>query len=122
MAVTRIICPQCTTAIQQSGGADYIKDRNLAEVKLWLIQFITRTVHVKHSKTFIPPLRAAFAAACAERLLSAIASFVDGSQNDDVLKSKDIAGRLWLDLEGSKMVASEVEGAIEICTAINERN
>src|SRR5215813_12242274 len=68
-----------------------------------------------------PNLRVAFAVACAERLLSAAASFVQGSQNDDLLKSKDIAGRLWLDLEGGKMSASEVEQAIEVCIAMIER-
>lgn len=61
------------------------------------------------------PLRAAFAASCAQRLLPAYAHFAGrtGRGAPDVLRS--MLDRLWRDLEGARMTSREIQGSIDRC-------
>src|SRR5882724_3878028 len=61
------------------------------------------------------PLRAAFAAACAERLLPAYDRFSTQTKTGDALTLEQILRRLWIDLSGEAMSDEEVERQIQAC-------
>src|SRR5262245_45136205 len=63
-------------------------------------------------------LRAAFAAACAERLLPAYAAFVEHTGEGDYQKIAATASRLWEDLVGHEMSPGELQAALEGCMAV----
>jgi uncharacterized protein YjaG (DUF416 family) len=67
-----------------------------------------------------PPqrLRAAFAAACAERLMPAYVAFSERSGRGDPEALRAILTRLWDDLSGERMGDAEVRSAIEACTEL----
>lgn len=65
-----------------------------------------------------PPFRAAFAAACAERLLPAYAGFFARTGRGAPLSLADALERLWLDLEGDSMSTYELQKELSRATAL----
>jgi uncharacterized protein YjaG (DUF416 family) len=64
------------------------------------------------------PFRTAFAAASAERLLPAYASFAQRSGQGDPGKLAAILERLWQDLDGSQTSEDQKQDEIELCTSL----
>ncbi len=62
-----------------------------------------------------PPARAAFAAACAERLLPAYVRFARRTEKGNPVALTDILAGLWADLTGSPMSDTEVDASVEMC-------
>jgi uncharacterized protein DUF416 len=65
-----------------------------------------------------PQLRAAFAAACAQRLLPAYAHFTQRTGREDPNELGWMLERLWDDLEGDPMSAEEVQQSIDRCLSL----
>ena len=61
------------------------------------------------------PYPAAFAAACAERLLPAYSAFSRRVGRDDFVKLATVLVRLWSDLEGEEMVDEEAKKYLDVC-------
>jgi hypothetical protein len=66
-------------------------------------------------------LRAAFASACAERLMPAYLAFSNRSRRGNGAALKGILTRLWDDLAGDRMKDSEVQSKIDACMALIPR-
>jgi uncharacterized protein YjaG (DUF416 family) len=64
------------------------------------------------------PARAAFAAACAERLLPAYHKFSARSNRGDPRILEQILTRLWTDLSGEPMSEAETEAQIDACMGL----
>ena len=60
-------------------------------------------------------LRIAFAAACAERLLTGYAKYAAKTGGGGLAVLREILTRLWKDLEGERMSDAEVDAAIKTC-------
>jgi uncharacterized protein YjaG (DUF416 family) len=67
------------------------------------------------------PLRGAFAAACAERLLPAYHKFLARSNRGDPCILEQILTRLWKDLSGEPMSEAETEAQIDACVELIPR-
>ncbi|HEY3176230.1 MAG TPA: DUF416 family protein [Candidatus Polarisedimenticolia bacterium] len=65
-----------------------------------------------------PKLRAAFAAACAQRLLPAYDSFARKSHRGDSLRLASILERLWSDLQGHPMPKEELSANLATCMSL----
>ena len=65
-----------------------------------------------------PELRVAFAAACAERMTIAYVRFTQQSDRGDPTRFHAILNRLWEDLSGDSMSASELDRNIEASTEL----
>lgn len=64
------------------------------------------------------PCRTAFAAAAAERLFPAYASFARQSGRGDSSKLAGVLERLWQDIEGSRTNARQQQDDIDLCMAL----
>jgi uncharacterized protein YjaG (DUF416 family) len=62
--------------------------------------------------------RATFAALCAERLLPAYVAFCEQSGRGNSEEIRSALERLWRDLEGEQMTATEIQASIDVCTAL----
>jgi uncharacterized protein YjaG (DUF416 family) len=67
------------------------------------------------------PVRAAFAAACAERMLPAYHRFSARSNRGDPRILEQILTRLWTDLSGEPMSEAETEAQIDACMELIPR-
>ncbi len=67
------------------------------------------------------PLRAAFAAACAERLMPAYDAFSRSSGRGDPIALREILSRLWDDLAGNAMTSAELKSRIDDCMKLIPR-
>jgi uncharacterized protein YjaG (DUF416 family) len=73
---------------------------------------------VKELERLPAPLRAVFAAACAERLLPAYTSFSRRTGRGDAATLTAILERLWLDVQGNGMDARQVQENIDVSTSL----
>lgn len=62
--------------------------------------------------------RAAFAAACAERLMPAYRRFSEMTERGDPKALAQILERLWQDLQGLTLKGDELEGILDTCTRL----
>jgi uncharacterized protein YjaG (DUF416 family) len=67
------------------------------------------------------PLRAVFAALCAERLLPAHAEYCKRVATRDPLALPTLLSRLWEDLDGDPMSPAQLAAAIDTCTELIPR-
>lgn len=76
---------------------------------------------IRRLEQLSPKLRAAFAAACAERLLPTYFSFSKRTGKGDPSRLAMILERLWADLQGNPMSPEEIKTNLNVCLPLIPR-
>lgn len=86
-----------------------------------MVNFHIDEIEVAGIEQLPNPLGAAFAAACAERMLPAYHKFSARSNRGDPRILEQILTRLWRDLHGEQMSEAETEAQIDACMELIPR-